>query len=350
MDTLPDEQCAWVVQHQGPPRKALCLKTDWPVPKTLVKGEVLVKVQAAALNPAGWKLMALPDLVYRRPHVAEFDLAGVIVDGNGSQFSAGDPVYGWVPSGIQRKTGQGALTQYVRMPASDLVIRPSNISPVEAAGVTIAAMTSYQAIYSIAQVQPGHTVFVNGGSSACGAFAIQFAKAKGARVVATASGRNEDFVRKMGADQFVDYTKAPLHRYLSEHKPDPKYHVIYDAVGLVDPSLFVNSEKYLAPDGLFISTGPMPKNISIPEIWKLLRTFGAVWAPSLLGGVNRRYVWISMDNNNQDMIAIQKLLADGAIKPIVDSTYQFEDALKAYDRIMSSRAVGKIVVKVDRTL
>jgi len=88
------------------------------------------------------------------------------------------------------------------------------------------------------------TVLINGGSSATGAFAIQIAKYKGARVVATASGKNEQFVRNLGADEFIDYTtQGPLHEYLVQHIPDSKYHVIFDAVGLTDPSLFTWCEK-----------------------------------------------------------------------------------------------------------
>lgn len=95
------------------------------------------------------------------------------------------------------------MAQYVRASAKDLVKRPSNITPVEAAGIAIAALTSYQAIYKLAKVEVDQTVFVNGGSSSVGAFAIQFAKAKGAKVIATASGKNEACVRKMGADEVV---------------------------------------------------------------------------------------------------------------------------------------------------
>lgn len=79
--------------------------------------------------------------------------------------------------------------------------RPSNITPIEAAGISLTALTAYQAIHHIAKAEPDQTVFVNGGSSATGAFAIQIAKAKGARVVATASAKNEQVIRELGADE-----------------------------------------------------------------------------------------------------------------------------------------------------
>jgi len=316
-----------------------------------MKGEVLIKVQAGALNPVGWKLMKfIPNLFANRPHIAEHDFSGVIVDSNGTEFSNGDNVYGWIPPELRSETRQGALAEYIRLPSGSFVLRPSNITPVEAAGITLAGLTSYHALINIGKLEPEQTVFVNGGSSAVGAFAIQIAKAKGARVVATASGKNEAFVRKMGADEFIDYTKAPLHQYLSQNIPSPKYHIIYDAVGLIDPSLFTHSAKYLAPDGIFITTGPMPKNFSGSEMWKLVRTIGAILVPSWLGNVNRRYSLFFTKNSLDDIKALQELVSSGAVRPVVDSVYQFDDVHKAYDRIISGRATGKVVVKVDPTV
>ena len=80
-----------------------------------------------------------------------------------------------------------------------MVLRPPNISPVEASGIALAAQTAYQALIDIGRLEPGQTILVNGGSSAVGAFAIQIAKAKGAKVIATASASNEEFVRRQGA-------------------------------------------------------------------------------------------------------------------------------------------------------
>ena len=89
--------------------------------------------------------------------------------------------------------------------------------------------------------------------------------------------------------KFIDYTTVPLQKYLLEHLPTTKYHVIFDAVGLSDPCLFTYSEKYLAPDGIFISSGPIPKTISMAEAWNVARTLCAMFVPAWLGGVKRRY-------------------------------------------------------------
>ncbi|KAF8162896.1 hypothetical protein B0H34DRAFT_835459 [Crassisporium funariophilum] len=364
---IPDVQRAWTVIQRGTPATALTLKDDWPVPKQLKEGEVLVKVQAAALNPIGWKVMRfLPNLFAKRPHPAEHDLSGFIVDANGTAFHNGDNIFGWIPTGKDaRRRARGVCSSTRRSHRHS----SPNVTPVQAAGITLCAMTAYQALIHTAKLESEQIVFVNGGSTAVGAFAIQLAKAKGAKVIATASGKNEAFVRKMGADEFIDYTKAPLHEYLTQNVPSTKYHVIFDAVGLINPSLYTQSAKYLAPSGIFVTTGPIPKDFSGSEMWKTLRTVGAWIIPSWLGNVNRRYSMILVQNNAEDLKEIQDLFAKGKIvrissctnsvtkqnslgslKPVVDSVFEFEDTLKAYDRILSTRAVGKVVIKVDPTV
>ncbi|KDR81831.1 hypothetical protein GALMADRAFT_276498 [Galerina marginata CBS 339.88] len=351
MANIPDVQRAWTVVRRGTPSTALEFKTDWPVPKNLEAGEVLVKIQAAALNPIAFKLMRfLPNFIAKRPLVAEHDFSGVVVNANGTRFSKGDNVFGWIPMDVQMKTHQGALAEYAKVPADHIVIRPPNVTPTQAAGITLTAMTAYQALETGAKIEADQTVFVNGGSTAVGAYAIQYAKWKGAKVVAAASGKNEAFVRKMGADEFIDYTKQPLAQYLSNNPPTTKYQVVYDTVGLIDPSLYTYSAKYLAPNGLFISTGALPKSLALSEIWLAFKTLGAVTIPAWLGNVNRKYAMYLVENKAQDLQAVQKLFADGSMKPVVDSVFEFKDVHKAYERILSGRATGKVVVKIDPTV
>ncbi|TFK42999.1 hypothetical protein BDQ12DRAFT_710172 [Crucibulum laeve] len=348
MSAIPDVQNAWIVTRAGVPSKALQFKADWPVPKKLAKGEVLVKVHAAALNPVGYKIMQwMPGFMQKIPRIAEHDLAGEIVDANGTGFTNGDQVFGWISAELNGKTGQGALAQYVRMPADHLVVRPPNISPVEASGVTLTGQTAYLAL-DMAKLEAGQTIFVNGGSTAVGTYAIQLAKAAGAKVVATASEKNEEFLRTLGVDEFIDYTKVNLAEYLTKNPPSPKYHVILDAVGLINPSLYTSSEAYLAPNGVFMSTGPLPQKGWIAEFGDFIRTVTAILRPKFLGGTKRRYSVVLLGGNIRAALeTLQKYLADGSVKPMVDSVFAFEDALKAYERIKTHRATGKVVVKVD---
>lgn len=192
----------------------------------------------------------LPNFIAKRPLPAEYDLAGVIEDPNGSSFNKGDEVFGIIPVrkspwhhppqakliinvlshlALSWKTREGALQQYAKVPAKNLVIRPNNITPTEASGIALAGETAWQSLFNVGKLEAGQTVFINGGSSSVGAFAIQIAKANGAKVVASASGKNEEYVRRLGADEFVDYTKEPLHEYLEKNPPSTKYHLFLDA-------------------------------------------------------------------------------------------------------------------------
>lgn len=105
------------------------------------------------------------------------------------------------PKALSISSGQGALTQYTKVPAINLVPRPSTITPTQAAGFSLAGQTAYQALIELAKLEEGQSVFINGGSTAVGAFAIQIAKAKGAHVTASASAKNEEYVRSLGADE-----------------------------------------------------------------------------------------------------------------------------------------------------
>ncbi|KAI0335216.1 NAD-P-binding protein [Cubamyces sp. BRFM 1775] len=342
--TLPATQRSWRITGSGEPAKVLKLAEDTPVPAKLKKGEVLVRVQAAALNPVGYKMMGLlPGFVNRRVQAAEYDLAGVVVDGNGTELKEGDEVFGSIPVGLSISTGQGALAQYTRLPAANLTRRPSNVTATQASGFGIAGLTAYQALVDVARLKEGQWVFVNGGSTAVGAFAIMIAKALGARVGASASGKNEEYVRGLGADEFFDYTKSPLHEQLAAANKEPKYDVFLEAVGFLDPTLFVKSAAYLAPRGVFISVGPQGSGLGnyVSFAWNVFLR------PSFLGGTKRKWKLVTVKPVHEDLEAFAKLVEEGKVRPLVDSVFAFEDVLKAYEKILTKRATGKIVVKVD---
>ncbi|EIW64611.1 NAD-P-binding protein [Trametes versicolor FP-101664 SS1] len=342
---FPTTQKAWRAMRRGKPADVLAL-VDVPVPAKLQKGEVLVKVQAAALNPAGYKMMGiLPGVVLRRAGAVEYDLAGVIVDANGSEFAEGDEVYGWITVQSNMSGGPGALTQYTRLPAGNLVLRSKNVTPTQAAGFSLAGLTAYQSLIGAAKLEAGQSVFINGGSTAVGSFAIQIAKARGARVTASASAKNEAYVRSLGADEFFDYTKAPLHEQLAAADVTPKFHVFYETVGLVDPALFTHSPAYLAPGGIFLSVGPTSTGAGYAAMANFV--WNVLLRPSFLGGVNRKWKFVGVKAVPEDLKAFAKLVEEGKVRPIVDSVYAFEEAKKAYERVLSQRATGKVVVKVD---
>jgi NADPH:quinone reductase-like Zn-dependent oxidoreductase len=144
----------------------------------------------------------LPNVVARRPYdAAEFDLAGTVVLSRSPLHSPGDKVFGFIDAGLQTTTKQGALAEYTRMPGDRLAKRPKGASAADYAGASLTAQTAHMALVDVAGLQEGQTVFVNGGSSSVGLYAIQIAKAMGLKVWASASGKNEEFVRGLGADE-----------------------------------------------------------------------------------------------------------------------------------------------------
>ncbi|EED85578.1 predicted protein [Postia placenta Mad-698-R] len=344
--SLPQIQKAWRATAKGEPSKVLRLDDNVPVPK-LNRGEVLIKVQAAALNPVAYKVIMklIPNFILKKPYIPEHDLAGIVVDANDTEFQNGDEVFGFIPVSAAVKERKGALAQYASISASHIVRRPVNVTPTQAAGIPLAAMTAYQALFDVAHLKPEQHVFINGGSTAVGGFAIQIAKSIGCKVVASASGKNEGYVRSLGADEFVDYTTGPLHATLAANPPSQKYHVFLETVGLLDTSLYTSSEAYLAPGGIFVSTGPQPKGFDIAGLSRL--AWKIFLQPRWLGGTKRTWKLIQVDNKHEDLVKVAEQVVDGKIKPLVDSVYNFDDALKAYERIMTGRATGKVVVKVD---
>ncbi|MBB6350805.1 NADP-dependent oxidoreductase [Nonomuraea muscovyensis] len=169
-------------------------------------GEVLVEVAATSFNPSevGLRLGLLDGVLpVTLPHTLGWDVSGTVVEA-GPEVTAlapGDRVIGLV---------DGAAADYTVAPAAVLARAPETIPPADAAAVPVAGLTAWQAVFEHARLGPGQTVLVNGAGGGIGMFAVQLAKRAGATVVATASPRSEAAVRRLGADEVVDYTAAPL--------------------------------------------------------------------------------------------------------------------------------------------
>ena len=142
----------------------------------------------------------VPNSFFKR--IAEQDFAGEVVDPNGDpRFKVGDQVFGTIPLPETLKTGQGALAQYAYTPAKSTTHRPEGISPNEASGIPIVALTAYSAVYRIGKLEAVQRIFINGGSTSVGMYAVQFAKSLGCMVYASASGKNEEFLKNLGVDE-----------------------------------------------------------------------------------------------------------------------------------------------------
>src|SRR5512134_3232073 len=159
-------------------------------------GDVLIRVHAAGVNPLDWKVRAghvKAWLPHRLPLIPGWDVSGVIEEAapDVSSFEVGDEVYGMLDF-----TRDGAYAEYVAAQALVLALKPTSIDHSSAAAVPLASLTAWQALFDVAGLKTGQTVLVHGGAGGVGHFAVQFAKWKKAKVIATASAANEDFLRK----------------------------------------------------------------------------------------------------------------------------------------------------------
>lgn len=142
---------------------------------------------------------AVPNFMARRPHLAELEMAGIVVDANGTDFNVGDKVFGADPK-------KGALAEYIQISSQNIDRVPSTspaMSAVEASGLALVGLTAHHALVTHIKAEAGQTVFINGGSSSVGLSAIQIAKSLGCKVVATASGKNKDKLLALGVDEVL---------------------------------------------------------------------------------------------------------------------------------------------------
>ncbi|KAJ9117260.1 hypothetical protein QFC20_000405 [Naganishia adeliensis] len=304
-EDIPTTQRAWKQFSRGKPKDVLRLVADAPVPIP-APGEVLVKVHSVALNPLGYKLMgSVPWPIARYPIVAENDFAGTIVDANGhTDWHVG-----------------------------------------QAAGLPIAGMTAYEGIVKRAKVHAGQRVFINGGSNAVGSIAIQIAKQRGATVVTCCSAAKLEFVLGLGADVVLDYTIDPLVSQLA--KLDP-FDVVMDCIGTI--SLYRGSTQFLKPKCPYIAVGIDMNGLSTWQTVKTVLQLARAVTPSYLGSVPRKFEIFYMVWDEKALKELADMVNRDEIHVPIDGEYGWEkgDVMKAYDRQMSARARGKIIIQMQQ--
>jgi NADPH:quinone reductase-like Zn-dependent oxidoreductase len=280
------------------------------------KGEVLVKTFAAGVNPVDWKIrdgMMGPRL--KLPFTLGHDISGEVeAVGEGvTEFKPGDEVFAYLA--LQRG---GGYAQYAAVPVKELAKKPKSIDHVYAAAVPLAALTAWQALFDKADLQPGQTVLIHAGAGGVGHFAIQLAKWKGAKVIATASARNHDFLRELGADVCVDYTKE---RFEDVAK---NVDVVLDPIGgeTQDRSLAT-----LKDGGILVSIVQPPN-------------------PAKLKDRNLRGLVMLVQPNGAQLAKLAELVDSGKLKPHVSDTLPLGEVAKAHELSAAGRTRGKIVLKV----
>lgn len=300
---------AAVVEEPGPPEALQLRSIPRPVPGP---GEVLVRVRAAGVNPVDWKVRSgRSSLLGPPPFVVGWDIAGEVeaLGPGTSGFAVGDAVYG-MPRFPQQAA---AYAEYVSAPAADLAPSP-RVSRVEAAALPLAVLTAWQALFETADLRAGQRVLIHAAAGGVGHLAVQLARWKGAHVIGTASARNAEFVRHLGADEVVDYTAGPFEDAVRD------VDLVLDCVG---GDVLQRSPAVVRPGGRLVTiAGAPPETPGITSTRILVRPSGS------------------------QLREIAALVDAGELRVNVDATFPLAEAAAAHRAVETGRTRGKVVLTI----
>ncbi len=308
---MPTMKAIRVHQYGGPEQLRY---EDAPAPEA-GSGQVLVRVHAASVNPWDYKLasgMFQKMVPMELPYVPGGDFSGVIAElGRGvGGLNVGDAVYGNCP--------RGAYAQLTVAPAEAIAARPAHLNDIEAASVPVAAQTAWQGLFEHGQVRSGQMVLIHAASGGVGSFAVQFAHWRGARVLATGSESNTDYLRSLGADVVIDYKTTPFETVAKD------INMVFDLVGGETQS---RSFGVLKAGGILVATSQPPSEDQA-------RRYGI------------KAMLMNMRPSTQRLKEISTLLDEGAISTSVTKTFPLEAAREAWEYAKSGHTRGKVVLEV----
>ncbi|HAM36569.1 MAG TPA: NADPH:quinone reductase [Elusimicrobia bacterium] len=281
-------------------------------------GEVLIRVCAAGVNPVDWKLRAgyFKERIKRSfPLIPGWDVSGVVeaVGGGVEDFKIGDEVFGKLDF-----ARDGAYAEYVAARARDLARKPRSFDHVHAAAVPLAALTAWQSLFDVGNLYAGQTILIHAAAGGVGHFAVQLAKWKGARVIATVSAANAEFARALGADEVIDYQKT---RFEEAAKA---VDLVLDTIG---GDTQQRSYKSLKRGGTLIST------------------VGITSAPAAAEhGVRCESVMVRSDG--KELAQIAELIDAGRLRVDIQTVLPLSQAATAQELSQMGHVRGKIVLKV----
>lgn len=282
--------------------------------------QVLLENYATSINPIDWKIRAgyLKEMIkFEFPITLGWDTAGVIVEkGKGvSQFKIGERVFA-----RPETTRQGTYAEYVAVDENLLARIPESMSFEQAAAIPLAGLTAWQCLVDFGGIKKGDKVLIHAGAGGVGNFAIQIAKSFKAYVATTASEENEDVVKALGADQFINYKKEEFSEILKD------YDLVLDTMGGKVQS---NSYKVLKRGGKLVSIAQAP-NAEEAEKY----------------GVKAEFLWLKTNGKQLKMLA--DLFDSGQLKPLIGETFDLsEKGLRdAHALSETHHAKGKIVIRV----
>jgi NADPH:quinone reductase-like Zn-dependent oxidoreductase len=304
---------AVVVHEYGGPEVLKYEDAPRPEPK---ENELLVRVIACGVNPADPLIVSgryAKEFGTHLPLVPGYDVAGVVerTGAKVTKFKVGDGVYGYALFG-------GGWAEDAVLAEHEAALKPKSLTFVEAAAVPLAALTAWQALIDVAQLQAGQTALIHGGSGGVGSFAVQIAKARGARVIATASTPNQDLLKQLGADVTVDYTKTKFEE------------VAKDVDVVLDP----------------VGRDTLARSYAVIKKGGIITTLVARCDQAQLDKYGIRGASISVKPDSNELTEITRLIDEKKIKPIVTQVLALSDAVKAHEQAATKHTRGKIVLKI----
>ena len=290
---------------------------DAPPPKPQ-SGEVLIRVHAAGVNPFDWHVREgqVKDVFpHSFPFVPGWDVSGVVeeVGAGVTQFKPADEVYS-VPDPLR----DGAYAEYIAVRESEVALKPRSLHHIHAAAVPLAALTAWQTLCDTAKLEPGQRVLIHAAAGGVGHFAVQLAKWKGAHVIATASTKNHELLRELGADETIDYNRQRFEDVARN------IDIVLDPIGGVTQE---RSWQLLKKGGALLSIVQPPSAEKAKEL-----------------GV--RAAFVASHPNGAQLTEIAKLIDAGKIKPKVDRILPLSEARRAHELSQSGHTRGKIVLRV----
>ncbi len=328
---------AYGIRRYKTPLELLELPRPPPGPNDL-----LVKVRAASVNPVDFKIrdggvkVLIP---YKFPLVLGNDLAGDVeaVGAGVTRFKPGDAIYTRLD-----KDRIGAFAELALVSESACALKPAGLDYAEAASLPLVGLTAWQVLIDLAHLARGQKVLIHAGSGGVGTFAIQLAKHLGATVTTTASAKNHDLVRSLGADVAIDYKTTRFEDVARDQD------VVFDTQG---GETLLRSFESVKPGGVVVTVGGVPDGkfarawgVSLPIVWALAFMTRKITAAAKRKGV--RFEYLFMRASGEQLTEIGKLVDQGVVKPILDRRFPFDATRDALAYVESGKTVGKVVVDV----
>ena len=303
--------------------------------------DVMIDIHAASLNPIDFKIVR-GDLKrvskYQLPRTFGFDASGVVLAAGAgvTRFRPGDAVF----ARTSRET-VGTFSEKIALPEAFVALKPANVSHAEAASLPLVGLTTLQGFGKVA-ARAGQRILIHAGAGGIGTFAVQYAKHIGLDVTSTTSSKNADFVRSLGADRVIAYDRE---NYLEQ---GGGYDIVYDTLG---GAFTIDAFKVVKRGGAVISlSGPPDRDFARREgagllvrvaVWLMSRK---VYAASEAAGAG--YCWFFTEPSGDQLREITGLVEGGAIKPVIDREFAFDQLPAALAYLEKGRARGKVVLKM----